>query len=222
MFSHTTSSTRTTRLADGLTTESQSSETKRGHEQASGILADMPTRLTFPLSRVEVSQSSGGTLLHQAAYDDVMPNSRGRCFQAQYAIFGYGKLFLCANPTSTVVQYVRWAGDVTYESTAYSATWDGGGAPVGTPVYSWNGRTDRDGVMPPLGDDVTIRVSISDDGVLYNTVAAIPLQPYEYRVDWPLSCQEARNPQGTMAFRNCSQLFWLDTGRAGSVDAPTK
>jgi hypothetical protein len=221
LYYYTYSSTRTTRLSDGLASESQTSETKTGHEQASGIFADMPTHLTFPITRIEVSQTSGGTPLHEAAYDNVMPNSRGRCFQQQYAIFGYGKLFLCANPTSTVVQYVRWAGDVTYQSTAYSATWAGDGTAVGAPVYTWNGRTERDGLMPPLGGDVTIRLAISDDGALYNTVVAIPLQPYQYKVDWPLSCKEATNQARTTAFRTCTQVLWLDTGRAGSADAAT-
>ena len=216
-----TSSMRVTRLSDGQVTEGGSSLSGGGHDQASGINAQMSRALSFPLTRVEVAQSTGGVVLHEAAYDGAMPNAGSPgCFSQQYTPNGAGRIYLCVQDGGTTVQYLRWAGDVSYHSESYSRTWDAAGNTVGTPVYTRNGSATQDGTIIPFRDDLTIRVSVEDDGAVYNTLAVVPLRPYTYRVEQPLRCTDLTNSQRTTAVHSCSEMHWLDTGVTGTVSAP--
>ena len=220
------SSARTVRLSDGSISESGSNYGTTGFEQSSGITAEMRHQVTYPLARVDVSQVTGGATLHSDTYADVMPNSFATgnqalgqiCYTVQYAPYGNARLYLCAFGTKTTLQYVRWAGDVTYHSDSYSLRWDAAGNPVGTPSYSWNDRPQVAGTRLPFGPDVTIRIGIEDDGAVYNTVAIVPLRPYEYRADTPLTCSDFTT--STRIIRSCHESHELNTGISGTVDVP--
>jgi hypothetical protein len=88
---------------------------------------------------------------------------------------------------------------------------------VGTPSYSYNTSRQRDGTIATLGADVTIRISIFDDESLYNTIAVIPLQPYDYLLEWPLTCSDNVDKRGTFAFHTCYTTRRSEIGLKGTT-----
>jgi len=167
------------------------------HYQEAALWAWIPTAISLPITRIDVSSTTGGTRLHEASYTN-MSGSEVPGWESPGCATGWNGgavyLIVCTMGTpdngQTTVTYLRMTGDVTYHSRGEQRFW------YDTPgdyVYTYNydyGYTY--GPVPPFGPDYTFSVTLTDGARTWNanaTVAlgepqTIPWTPYPPTGEW--------------------------------------
>lgn len=99
--------------------------------QEASIYAWIPTAVTLPLTRIDVSSATGGTVVHEASYTDVSGSTVPGWESTPECIYRWNGggmyLSLCTSGTAedghTSLSYMRYAGDVTYHSEGAQEVW---------------------------------------------------------------------------------------------------
>lgn len=189
-----------------------------------------PFEVAFPLADVVLGQTSGSAVLHAAAFQgqDAAPAPPGspRCVRLDSAgAWGLVAFHVCsgtvgaaANVPSplTTLSYTRWAGEVTYHSTAYASTFDSRSGSGAAAVYAYNtSGTSAAGLpLPALGASVDFRVLLADAaGRTFAAALTVPLSAYAYRSDQPLSC--STYPGDGFTYTQCTERHCQEQYLAG-------
>jgi hypothetical protein len=215
-----TFTTRWTNAATGqLLFESRSETNTSGREQAAMFSVLIGAEVSFPLSRVELAQTSGGRALHAATWTDVPADgisSAGATCIARGVGTGL-EFYLCSHVLGfTEITYLRQAGTVTYHSTDYTKTWDGAAYAEDTYVFNVLVAT---GVAVPWGGSYTFDVRLTDGAVQYVASAQVPVAPVAEEIVEPLACFSfpVAVPPDTYLVASCASSYFGSTGVAGTL-----
>lgn len=214
-----TFSTRWTYSDGRLFLESVSTTDSSGREQRALISGTLQGEITFPITRLDVAQTSGGVLLHQARYDDVQPDSSTGS-GASCAARGVGtgvETYVCSQQAGfTTVTYLRAAGTVTFRSLEYSKVWNGESYDESTWVDNGNSSV---GELLPWGADFTFNVVLTDGGRIFTIAATALLLPVDEVEDEPLVCTNSQFeiPPDLFDIASCFGSFTSRTGVAGTL-----
>ncbi len=219
--------------SDGLRREEFSYyNTRYDHWQFAGIYASSVGELSFPLRRLELSQSTGGALIAETDASDVAPtyqwgdaSNGGAClYTGSDGVF----FMLCTASysgggqvqRSTSVQYARSAGEATYFGRNFYHFWND--AP---PAYDFGWVNNYDYTYSPgvpfvaYGNDYAFRMHVqgSDNGFAITPV--IPLTPFNYSFDTGRWCWDY-TWEGTG--HGCARSAYSSAGRSGGVYGATE
>ena len=186
----------------------------------------LPRAVSFPLTRVEVSQETGGRMVHSAVVEN-----------AEAYDWGYGPcadlwfspglfLFVCTSEDgssgTTSIRYVRSVGRVTYHSWQYSRGWD---QYSGTEYfYTYNHSfTDQPATGPlfQYGSDYTFSISLAEGDSTWTARHVVPLEVHPGR-DYSLGgCNTEADPWYPS---RTEEVCWTDEGyvrsASGSASSP--
>ncbi len=192
-----------------------------GVRQEAMLAAVVGTALTFPLTRIELGQASGGALLHRTAYDGVVAGSGGSV-GVECATRGLGtgvEFYICANSLGfTSLTYRRSAGSVTYQSMAFSQFWNGAGYDVDTYVDNFTDASPA--AVIPFGSSYTFEIRVTTAGQTYGFDAVVPLGPVTDVTTDPFTCNSftITLASAPYAARACSGMSDSFIGIAGSAN----
>jgi hypothetical protein len=152
------------------------------HYQDATITAWIPTAISLPVTRIDVSGTTGGTRVHEASYTNVSGSEVG-WESPECAMRGTGAgsylVAVCTMGTAdeglTTVTYSRVAGDVTYHSKGEQQFWltreDGY-------FYTYNYDDHwTSAPVPPFGPDYTFSVKLTDGARTWNAHVTLTLKP---------------------------------------------
>ncbi len=139
--------------------------------------------------------SSGGVLRLLCAYD---PD----------AVFPLGR---------TTVDYVRFAGLVTYESRSYEFVYGGGPCVDAASCWDDNAANQATGAAGPWVSPLTITARIEAGGFTYRALAPVPLATSQATTNQPKSCSTTTYSYGTHVF--CESLHVAQTVMGGTLHA---
>jgi hypothetical protein len=196
-------------------------------QQSALLYATLPKLVTFPITRLEVTQGTGGQILHNGVYDNVASSSsdessgqRQVCATADApSATGVVSWYVCtieALPGSTTqpqtaVQYARYAGQVTYHSESYSLYWDN---ISGESVWSDNSTSYAgDETWIPFGSSYDFTLSITDGSSVYSAAPSITLVPESVDLSTPESCFPGSDEFGSWSY--CEKLDRIQETLAG-------
>jgi hypothetical protein len=214
-----TFSTRWTYPDGSLFLESVSAFDSSGREQVAMISGTLQGEISFPISRLDVAQVSGGVLLHQARYENVEPDSTTGS-GASCAARGVGtgvETYVCSQQAGfTTVTYLRAAGTVTFQSLEYSKVWNGESYDESTWVDNGSSST---GELLPWGSDFTFNVVLTDGGRVFTIAATVLLLPVSEVIDEPLECTSSQFeiPPDVFDIASCFGSFTSRTGVAAAL-----
>jgi hypothetical protein len=158
-----------------------------GREQSVLFTAVIGAQVTFPLTRVDLSQSTGGVIIHSARYDQLEPDvSGGGSLCASRTDDTGVSLFICSQSVGfTTLTYLRSAGTVTFQSLQYTKEWNG----ESYDEFFWvDNGTGSWGELATFGDDFTVSASVLDGGTFYTAAAVVPLAFVDVRDEEPRFC----------------------------------
>jgi hypothetical protein len=167
-------------------------EVRTSSTRAENVFLNLYTSavLAEPQVRLDVRESSGGRTVQARAYALTLEYLGGgewcACGQGED---GGASIHLCTGGwiNGTSLFYDRFAGRVTYHSTAYTRTWDR--ATGEETVYSYN-TSGSEGVATPFtGGDFAMRVRLSDRYSVFAADPALTLEGQEQRSHNRYSCQ---------------------------------
>lgn len=159
-----------------------------GREQSVLFTAVIGSQVTFPLTRVDVSQSTGGVVIHSARYDLLQADGTGgsgaTC--ASRSDDTGVSLFICSESVGfTTLTYLRSAGTVTFQSLQFTKEWNG----ESYDEFFWvDNGTGSWGELASFGDDFTISASVLDGATFYTAAAVVPLAAVDVRDEEPRVC----------------------------------
>lgn len=200
--------------------EQSSASASSGTEQSALFSGTISARVSFPLTRIDLAQTSGGQLLHVARYDNVQPDSTSSAGAdcAAKSEPGTGvSFFICAqNLGFTTITYLRNAGTVTFQSTEFSKVWNG--ESYDETMFTDNG-TDAFGQLLPWGSTFTFNVTVTDGTTVYAAAATVPLVSTTNSVIEPRECASgtASVPPDVLTTSTCFSSLFIETGRLGTV-----
>jgi hypothetical protein len=183
-----------------------------GRVQASVLYGSFPRRLSLPFA-ADVSQETGGAVLHAAGY----ASTEGDCVQKWDTAAGV-RFSLCTSAGGggrTTLEYDRHTGLVTYYSaeTLYRRLPGGGQWQL---IHSWSSnRVEETGATPGFGADFTFRVTVRDSTGVWRASPAIPLVPFEETAGHDF-CRMYPNPWGQWE-TYCETFTSTATGLRGSA-----
>jgi hypothetical protein len=192
----------------------------REHTAWAGVLQSVSVNgswdraLTFPLTRVSATATSGGSSWSLVDVGDLAADSsdatQGTC-AARSDTTGFNWITVCTNGTdgvgATNVNVSTFAGDVTYHSEGACRQTTSFRECAGG--FTWNqGTTSQSGTRHPLVDSLTVNLAVADAvGTTLQGAPVIPLESYTSRYDVPRTCE----PQpGQMQY--CLTHEYLETG----------
>jgi hypothetical protein len=191
--------------ADGSVHSEATSLSQTLTKQQSALLyATLPKLVVFPLTKLELTQGTGGQILHNGVYENVASTSsdessgqRQVCATADApSATGVVSWYVCtiaplagsSTQPQTTVQYARYAGQVTYHSESYSLYWDN---VSGESVWSDNSTSYAgDETWIPFGSTYDFTLSLTDGTTVYSAAPSITL----LQVNQDLSTPEVCNP----------------------------
>ncbi len=191
-----------------------------GTEQSALFNGAISTRLTFPITRIDLAQTSGGQLLHTAHYDNVQPDSTSSSGAdcAARSEEGTGvSFFICAQSLGfTTLTYLRSAGTVTFQSTGFSKVWNG--TSFDETTWTDNG-TGSFGALLPWGGTFSFNVTVTDGTTLYSAAVTVPLVSTTTSDVEPKTCAAgtASVPPDVLTTSTCFSSLFTETGRFGTV-----
>lgn len=213
-------STRWTFVPSGqLLLEVRSDHDSSGRMQTALFSATIAVPVSFPLARIELSQASGGRLLHTARWDGLAADPGGSS-GASCVVRGIGtgvEFYLCSEASGfTAITYLRQAGTVTYSSTGYDKTWNGASYDENTYVTNGTGTV---GTVSPLGPTYTFDVRVTDGATVYDVGAVVPLGPVSISDVTPRQCSTVQFTiaPDTFDVLTCVASAFIATGVGGSV-----
>lgn len=151
------------------------------HYQETALYAWIPSALSLPLTRVEVSGSTGGTVVDRAIYTDVSATEPGwePDLECVFRNSGGGYLTVCTRGTPddglSIVVYSRVAGDVTYHSHGAQEVWYG--TPGDGYYYTFNYGDSYTYGAPifTFGQDYTFSLAVTDADRTWTANATVQL-----------------------------------------------
>ncbi len=192
-------------------------ETQSGSTQSAMLSGVIGSKLTFPLARIDLAQTTGGRLLAQASYTSVPTDNPGNADCIARGVGSGVEFYLCSDPGGfTTFTYLRATGTVTYASDQYQKLWNGSSYDI-TP-YVANG-TSTTGLFATLGADFTLDVRITDASGSYVTTAVMPLSPYNVNQLQPSICATSpvSVPPATYSAHTCVYSSYVFNGVIGGV-----
>jgi hypothetical protein len=196
-------------------------------QQSALLYATLPKLVTFPITHLELMQSTGGQVLHNGVYDNVASTSsdessgqRQVCATADApSATGVVSWYVCtiaplagsSTQPQTSVQYARYAGQVTYHSESYSLYWDN---VSGESVWSDNSTTYAgDETWIPFGSTYEFSLSLTDGTAVYSAAPSITLVPQSVDLSTPEACNPGSDDTGSWDY--CDKLDHLKDTLAG-------
>lgn len=159
---------------------------------------------------LEVSQSTGGRVLHADAWTAQV--ERDGCTSR---VAGRTSFYLCNSPWGeSWFTYERAAGSVTYHGREYSREWD---EVTGEEFYyhTHGEIVDDFGPLGGFGDDYAFHVQASAQGVSVTANSSFPLQSWENA--WSTSdCHEYEDPWDGLVWNACFSREYFRASRSGS------
>lgn len=153
------------------------------HFQEASLWAWLPYAVTLPLTRIAVSGSTGGGVVHQASYTGVsgstvpgwesVPDCAHRWNGAGayliVCVLGAGEVGL------TSVSYMRVAGDVTYHSQGVQEVWFSAPGDGYTYTFNYGDHYTYGDPTVPFGDDYAFSIALTDGDRTWNANVTVPL-----------------------------------------------
>ena len=191
------------RRADGSGRDYASTDSTVDHEQNLSLVGSLNRALTFPVARVALSWTSGGTTFEDDAFADLSPvrDAQGRDCVNQLIPEQGAQLNLCSSSAAgtTAFGFTRFAGRVAYHSSGFANTWDGVNSPS---YYTWNDNYEVNaaGGQPRVfGATVEIHFSATDGVGTFTADPVITLAPYTEAISGtPYTCVATTPDGGTL------------------------
>jgi hypothetical protein len=190
-----------------------------GANQSLSLSGTWPTALTFPITSLTASASSGGAswpLFNVGAVLADPSDGSGTTCASVNDNSGYNWVGLCtttvAGAASTQISISSFAGDVTYHSVGVcqttSAFYDCAGG------YTWNsGSSEQSGTRHPLVGSLAFALRATDAaGTTFEAAPSIPVAPYTSSSGAPRSCEAQSD--GTL---HCTSHSYVESGVSGST-----
>lgn len=167
--------------------------------QRSVLYATLP-RLAWPIQRLQVSQTTGGTTLHSATLDSLGGFQYEGFFCTDQWMGNGASVHACGYQGDawtapwTQVSYERGAGKATYHGRRYTETWDGAGNSTYVYHLNYSGGSGF-GTFIPFADDVTFHLALTSGDSTYRTSPVIALTAATpYQSIYGPSCGTAYDP----------------------------
>jgi hypothetical protein len=185
-------------------------ETYSTHERSVVLYAWMHRDLGRPLPRVQVTERTGGAVVHQGEYQvtEDYGGADWACGSAWDGAAG-AHLYLCtyAYFGETSVSYERYAGQVVYHGSSYSRVWDGLTGEEYVYSYNYVDAFSWGGGLGPLGSDYQLSLRLIDGGNAYTADAVMPLSTSEGGYHSPRECWSWEDWDGFRA-EDCWESRW--------------
>lgn len=213
------------RRPDGATKEYSETVTHAERAQTITVTGALPRAAAFPLLSVELAYESAGGAWHTEAWTALAgtPDAQGRLCNSRTVSEQGAIFFLCTTGSgatgATTFGYTRFAGTVTYRAAGFIRTFDAGAGPG---MVTWNdGYTTYNGggQIRPWGNDVTVRIRVTDAQGTFGVEPVIPLAPFERVLGTtPRTCELIYHYwlEGG-AQETCTDGDVRETGRRGAV-----
>lgn len=198
--------------------EARNHNSATGSDQSAMISGVIGTRLAFPLSRIELRQSSAGALIHTALYTDVPPDNAGNADCVARGVGTGTEFYLCSDPIGfTSVTYRRATGTVTYVSDQYQRVWNG--SSYDETAWVDNGTTVTTGPVVPFAGSFAFDVRITDPTGTWVVSELVPLAALTENDVTPRACSTSnvQVPPNTYVANTCTFSSYVFTGVAGSA-----
>jgi len=193
-----------------------------GRLQTSELHGTIYNAVPFPLGRVSLGQSSGGAGLDTVDAVNVPAGSTGAGVSCADLSSGGVLRLLCAyDPDAvfplgrTTLDYVRFAGLVTYESRSYEYVYGGGPCVDAASCWDDNATNQATGSAGAWGASLAVTARIQAGGFTYRAAAAVPLATSRVTTSQPKACSTTTYFFGSHTF--CEALDVSQTVRSGSV-----
>jgi len=192
-----------------------------GRLQTSELHGIIYAEVPFPLARWSLGQSSGGASLDtlDAALVPGVAGAAGvTCADRSSA--GVLRLLCAYDPDPifplghTTLDYVRFAGLVTYESRSYEFVYGGGPCVDSASCWDDNAANQATGAAGPWSATLTMTARIAAGGFTYRALAAVPLATSQVSVSQPKTCSTTTYGFGSHVF--CESLHVVQTVVSGS------
>ncbi len=187
-----------------------------GSDQSAMISGIIGARLVFPLARIELRQSSGSSLLDNAAYTNVPTDGAGSADCVARGIGTGTEFYVCSDPGGfTSFTYRRETGTVTYMSNQYQKVWNG--SSFDETAFVDNGTTVTTGVVAALGSSFSFDVRITDASGTYVISREVPLAPFTQSTIDPSACSTSSFTLDTATYlaNTCTFSSYVFTGVEG-------
>ncbi len=194
-----------------------------GRLQSSAFYGTVYNEVAFPLAQWTLGQSSGGASLDTLNAVNVTPDPGGAAGVSCASRSSGGVLrLLCAYDPDpifplgrTTVDYVRFAGLVTYESRSYAYVYGGGPCVDSGSCWDDNAVNQATGTVTAWGPTFTITASVKAGGFTYSAVGPVPLATSAVNTNQPKSCSTTTYFFGTHIF--CESLTVAQTIVGGTL-----
>lgn len=178
----------------------------RGASQTAQFFAVLPAPLSFPLTRVEVSQSTSGATVHSATLTDFEGDETGlgaaHCATRR---LGAGTELRACSPIPAsnywTLFYVRRGGYVTYQSFQYTRYWYSNAPDY---VYFYNDSGDAGSHGDPvttIGPDYTFSIKLTDGDQSYAIQQTVEMG--------------APTRESTLIYQPAGEICWSDVDSNG-------
>ena len=192
-----------------------------GRQQTSELHGIIYAEVSFPLARWSLGQSTAGAsldTLDAAAVPGVAGAAGVTC--ADRSSGGVLRLLCAYDPDPifplghTTLDYVRFAGLVTYESRSYEFVYGGGPCVDSASCWDDNAANQATGAAAPWGSTLAISARVVAGGLTYRAAATLPLQASLVSVSQPRTCSTTTYFFGSHVF--CESLHVAQTVVSGS------
>jgi hypothetical protein len=182
----------------------RSNDSEAHRTQTVNVTGGVNRAVAFPLLNVSLSLESGGTAWQAEAWGALVPvvnPTTGEACVTRDVPEHQAVFYVCGAGGAGSFGYSRLAGTVTYHSDAYIRLFDG--LTGVQDVWGWNDtyQTQPYAQIKPFGDDVTLRISVTDATGTWGVQPTVTLSPYT-------------EPDVTVEPYTCvdSSPYWLDGG----------
>jgi len=195
-----------------------------GRLQTSEFHGTIYNEVPFPLARWSLGQSSGGAGLDTLDARNVAGASGAAGVTCADGSSGGVLRLVCAyDPDAvfplgrTTLDYVRFAGLVTYESRSYEFVYGGGPCVDWASCWDDNAANQATGVAGPWVSPLTVTARIEAGGFTYRALAPVPLATSQATTNLPKICSTTTYTFGTHVF--CESLHVAQTVVGGTLHA---
>jgi len=193
-----------------------------GRLQTSEFHGTIYDAVPFPVARWSLGQSSGGASLDTLEAVNVAGAAGAAGVAcADRSSGGVLRLLCVYDPDAvfplgrTTVDYVRFAGLVTYESRSYEYVYGGGPCVDSASCWDDNAANQATGAAGPWASPLTVTARVEAGGFTYRALAAVPLATSLVTTNLPKTCSTTTYPFGTHVF--CEALRVAQTVTGGTL-----
>lgn len=199
----------------GSGVEQRDERTEAGTRQFVNVRGGVQRGFAAPVT-IEMRETSEGRVLQEDAFsvlnDFGSPVVCGNRWNTQA---GTSFHFCSYFGQSSEFQFFRSAGTVTYHSTGYYRTWEGG-VEGDTDYWHWdNTGTDASGTEAEIGSDYGLTVRFVTPNGTTEIPLVMALEPFEVDSEEPDMCFEGGAEEWGWMYRYCQGSTYRATGREG-------